>query len=55
MIQYITMGVVGVVAVDSIGVELYSIKLIHDQIRDRNQHLAAQVDAALGRQTCIVR
>ena len=55
MIQYIIIGAVGVLSLAGLGVALYSIKLTHDQIRDRNQHLAAQVDAAVRRHTRIVR
>ena len=51
----IIIGAVAMVALAGLGVALYSIKLTHDQIRDRDQHLAAQVDAALRRQTRIVR
>lgn len=55
MTQYLIIGAVGVLALAGLGVALYSIKLTHDQIRDRNRHLAEQVDAALNRGTRIVR
>lgn len=55
MIQYLIIGAAGVVALAGLGVAIYSIKLTHDQIRNRNRHLAEQVDAALNQGTRIAR
>jgi hypothetical protein len=55
MIQNITIGAVGVLALVGIGIGLHSIRLTHDQIRNRNRHLAEQVDAALNQGTRLTR
>ena len=55
MILYIIIGGVGVVALAGLGVALYSIKLTHDEIRNRNRHLAERVDMTINRSTRIVR
>lgn len=47
MIQNIIISAAGVLALAGLAAALYSIKLTHDQIRNRNRHLAEQVDAAL--------
>lgn len=48
MIQYLIIGIVGVLSLVGLGVALYSIKLTHDEIRSRNRHLSEQVHAATG-------
>ena len=55
MITYIIIGAVGAVALAGLGVALYSVRLTHDQIRNRNRHLAEQVDMTINRSTRIVR